>query len=288
MTAHPARRGAVILGVAVLAALAVPALAPQDPYDTASLDLLNSLLPPSFLPGGEAAFPLGTDGQGRDMLSAILFGARLSFSVGALALLLAALVGVPAGLLAGFAGGWADVVVMRLADAQLAVPAVLLALLLDGAARALLSPERAANVAVPVLVAAIGFGRWPQFARVVQGNARLVAQRDYVAAARLLGRSRWRILLGHVAPNATGPALVLAPLSLGLAVIDEATLSFLGVGLPVTRPSLGTLIRMGMEYLISGQWWVVLFPALALAVPLLLLNLYGDALRDRLSPELRQ
>jgi peptide/nickel transport system permease protein len=287
MKTHPARVAAFVLILAVGLALAVPALAPHDPFETASLDLINSLLPPAFMPNGDPAFPFGTDGQGRDMLSAVLYGARLSFSVGALALLLSAAIGVPVGLLAGAMGGVLDTLLMRLADAQLAVPPMLLALLLDGAARALLPPERVPELAVPVLIGAIGIGHWPQFARVVYTAARLAAAQDYVAAAQLLGRPARRILFAHVAPNAVGPALVLAPLLLGMAVIDEATLSFLGVGLPATQPSLGTLVRMGTDYLLSGQWWVALIPAAALAIPLLVLNGLGDALRDRLAPELR-
>lgn len=278
---------AAVAAMALLAALGAPLLAPQDPFDTASLDLRNSLLPPAFLRGGVPAFPLGTDGQGRDLLSAILYGARLSFLVGVLAVGLAAAIGLPAGLIAGYAGGWLDAALMRLADAQLAFPAVLLALLIDGVARALLAPARAEAAALPVLVAAIGVSRWPQFARLVRGAARLAAGCDYVAAARLIGLGRERVLFVHVAPNAIGPALVLLPLSLGLAVLDEATLSFLGVGLPPTTPSLGTLIRLGGEYLLAGQWWVVVFPAAALAVPVLALNVLGDALRDRLGAVVR-
>jgi peptide/nickel transport system permease protein len=278
---------AAIAGAAAIAALAAPILAPQNPFNSASLDLLNSLLPPAFLPGGASAFPLGTDGQGRDVLSAILYGARLSFVVGALAVALAAALGLAAGLAAGSTGGWTDAALMRLADAQLAFPAVLLALLIDGAARALLPRAEAEAAAAPVLVIAIGASRWPQFARLVRAAARLAAGRDYVAAARLMGLGRLRVLLAHVAPNALGPALVLAPLSLGLAMLDEATLSFLGVGLPATTPSLGTLIRLGEEYLLAGDWWVVVFPAAALALPVLALNVLGDALRDRLAAEAR-
>jgi peptide/nickel transport system permease protein len=278
---------AAIAGTAALAALAAPVLAPQNPFDSASLDIMNSLLPPAFLPGGAPAFPLGTDGQGRDILSAILYGARLSFVVGALAVALAAATGLAAGLAAGAAGGWADAALMRLADAQLAFPAVLLALLIDGAVRALLPRAEAEAAAVPVLVIAIGASRWPQFARLVRAAARLAAARDFVAAARLMGLGRPHVLLAHIAPNALGPALVLAPLSLGLAMLDEATLSFLGVGLPASTPSLGTLIRLGEEYLLAGDWWVVVFPAAALALPVLALNLLGDALRERLTAEAR-
>jgi len=273
-----------VLALVVLAVIAAPLYAPQNPFDIASLNLLNSLDPPSFLAGGVRHFPLGTDGQGRDVLSAILYGARLSFLTGVLAVVLAALIGVPLGLAAGYGGGVVDAVLMRLADAQLAVPAMLVALLADGVARALLPRPWLDWAAVPILVAAIGLARWPHFARVVRSAAQLEGDRDYVAAARLVGAKGFDIALDHVLPNVLGPALVLFALSLGFAVIDEATLSYLGVGLPPTRPSLGTLIRLGNDYLLSGEWWVIVFPALALAVPVLIANLLGDAIRDRLDP----
>ena len=275
---------AAVLAAAVLAVLLAPLYAPQNPFDIASLSLADSLDPPAFLPGGALHFPLGTDGQGRDMLSAILYGARLSFLTGVLAMLLAAAVGVPVGLAAGYVGGLADTVLMRLADAQLAVPAMLVALLADGVARALLPRATVAALAIPILAAAIGLARWPHFARLVRGAARLEGGRDYVAAARLAGVRGIGIARDHVLPNVLGPALVLFALTLGLAVMDEATLSFLGVGLPPTRPSLGTLIRLGNDYLLSGEWWVAVFPALALAVPVLSANVLGDAIRDRLDP----
>ena len=272
----------IVLAVLVLAVIAAPLYAPQNPYNLASLSLLDSLDPPSFLPGGNWQFPLGTDAQGRDVLSAILYGARLSFLVGALAVAVAAAIGVPVGLAAGFAGGALDALLMRLADAQLAVPAMLIALLADGVARVLLPHGWLDGASVAILVAAIGLARWPQFARLVRGAAHLEGQRDYIAAARLAGVKSFDIALDHILPNVMAPVLVLFALSLGLAVIDEATLSFLGVGLPPTRPSLGTLIRVGSDYLLSGQWWLVLFPALALAVPVLLANLLGDAIREQL------
>jgi peptide/nickel transport system permease protein len=275
------------LAAMLLAVILAPLYAPQDPFDIASLNLMDSLDPPSFLPGGVARYPLGTDGQGRDVLSAILYGARLSLLTGVLAMLLAALLGVPLGLAAGYAGGAIDAVLMRVADAQLAVPSMLVALLADGVARALLPRADVAMLAIPILAVAIGLARWPQFARVVRTAAQLERGRDYVSAARLAGVGGVRIARDHVLPNALGPALVMFALTLGLAVMDEATLSFLGVGLPPTRPSLGTLIRLGNDYLLSGEWWVVVFPALALAVPVLTANLLGDALRDRLDPAAR-
>lgn len=273
-----------VLAVIVLAVVAAPLYAPQDPFDIASLRLTDSLDPPAFLAGGVKEFPLGTDGQGRDVLSAILYGARLSFFVGGLAVVVAAVLGVPAGLLAGYGGGVVDAVLMRLADAQLALPALLVALLLDGVARTLVPRDWLDTSAIAILVGAIGLARWPQFARVVRTAAQLESQRDYTAAARLAGIKPFDIALDHVLPNVLGPALVLFALTLGLSVIDEATLSFLGVGLPPTEPSLGTLIRTGTDELLSGAWWVVVFPALALAIPVLAANLLGDAVRDALDP----
>jgi peptide/nickel transport system permease protein len=273
---------ASVLAVVVLASVAAPLYAPQDPFDIASLRLLDSLDPPWFLEGGVKEFPLGTDAQGRDVLSAILYGARLSFFVGGLASVLSAVLGVPLGLAAGYGGALADAVLMRLADAQLAVPAMLVALLADGIARALVPRDWRDAATVAILVGAIGASRWPQFALVVRTAAQLESRRDYVAAARLAGVRPFGIALRHVLPNVLGPALIVFALTLGLSVMDEATLSFLGVGLPPTRPSLGTLIRMGNDYLLSGEWWVVLFPALALAVPVLAANILGDAVRDRL------
>ena len=266
----------LVLALAVLSAFAGPLIAPQNPFDAGSLDLMDSLQPPFFLSGGQLRFLLGSDAQGRDVLSAILYGARLSILVGVLSVALAVAVGVPLGLAAGYAGGWLDAVLMRIADTQLAFPALLVALLADGVARALLPRDRVAAAALPVLVVAIGLGRWPQFARVMRVSVRGEVGRPYVEAARLMGLPPLRIAFGHVLPNAIGPALVLLRLSLGLAVLDEATLSFLGVGLPPTRPSLGTLIRLGHENLLSGEWWVIVFPALALALPLIAINMLGE------------
>jgi len=275
---------AALLAIIVVAVVAAPLYAPQNPFNIASLRLLDSLDPPSFLHGGVKRFPLGTDAEGRDVLSAILYGARLSFLTGGLALLLAAAIGIPLGLAAGYGGGVVDAVLMRLADAQMAVPAMLVALLADGIARTLLSHYFLQAAAVPILVIAIGLARWPHFARLVRTAAQLESKRDYVAAARLLGIKSFDIALDHVLPNVVGPTVVLFTLSLSFAVMDEATLSFLGVGLPSTRPSLGTLIRLGTDYLLSGEWWVIVFPALALAIPVVLANLLGDAIRDRFDP----
>jgi peptide/nickel transport system permease protein len=287
------RRSPVTIGAGavtallVLGALLAPLLAPHNPYDLASLNLLDARNPPAWQEGGSWDFPLGTDGQGRDVLSAILYGMRLSLFVGAGAVLLALVVGVGLGLLAGYAGGWVDVIVMRIADVQLSFPAILVALFVDGVARSLLPRDQQDNIALPVVILAIASSIWVQFARTVRGSTLVERHKEYVQAARIIGVRPMRIALGHVLPNAMGPVLVIATINLALAIITEATLSFLGIGIPLTQPSLGTLIRLGRDFLLSGEWWILLFPAAALASLALAVNLLGDWLRDALNPKLR-
>ncbi|HJS85884.1 MAG TPA: ABC transporter permease, partial [Acetobacteraceae bacterium] len=235
----------------------------------------------------EWAYPLGTDSQGRDVLSAIMFGARISLVVGLSAVIFAVLLGVAIGLVAGYAGGFLGALLMRAADVQLTFPAILMALLVDGVIGAALQPGTRAQVQIYVLIFAIGISRWPQFARTVRGSTLVERNKDYVAAARVVGLSRARILVSHILPNVLGPVFVIGTLTLGLAILDEATLSFLGVGLPPTQPSLGTLVRIGEDFLFSGQWWVTIFPGLALVLIVLAINLLGDWLRDALNPRLR-
>jgi peptide/nickel transport system permease protein len=268
-------------------ALFAPLLAPQNAFDPASFDLANSFLPPAWSGEGDARFWLGTDDQGRDMLSALLYGARISLLVGFLAVGFAAMLGIAIGLAAGMIGGWFDAAAMRLADVQLTIPALLTALMIDGVIRASVDPATHAALGLWVMVFAIGIAEWPQFARVTRAGAIAERNKSYVEAARLLGVPRATIALRHVLPNALPPIIVVATLSLGLAILAEATLSFLGVGLPPTTPSLGTLIRIGQEFLFSGEWWIVLFPALALVILVLSINLLGDWLRDALDPKLR-
>ncbi|MDE2006064.1 MAG: ABC transporter permease [Rhodospirillales bacterium] len=269
--------------VILLAALLAPWIAPHDPFDIATLSLLDSFRHPF----ADWVYPLGTDEQGRDMLSAIMFGTRVSLLVGAAAVAFAVVVGVGVGLVAGYAGGWLDGVLMRAADVQLTFPAILMALLVDGVAGALIPRAQHAAIQIYVIVIAIGIARWPQFARTVRGSTLVERGKDYVAAAQVIGIGRARILLTHILPNVLGPVLVIGTLTLGLAILDEATLSFLGVGLPPTQPSLGTLIRIGDDFLFSGQWWVTVFPGLALLALVLAINLLGDWLRDALNPRLR-
>jgi peptide/nickel transport system permease protein len=273
--------------VLVLAAVLAPWIAPQNPFDVANLNLLNSFNPPLPADGSDWAFPLGTDEQGRDMLSAIMFGMRVSLVVGAAAVVFAVVIGVAVGLVAGYAGGITDAVLMRAADVQLTFPAILMALLVDGVVSAVLPQSMHATMQIYVLIFAIGISRWPQFARTVRGSTLVERNKDYVMAARLIGLKSVRIMATHILPNVIGPVLVVGTLTLGLAILDEATLSFLGVGLPPTQPSLGTLIRIGDDFLFSGQWWVTIFPGVALVLMVLSINLLGDWLRDALNPRLR-
>jgi peptide/nickel transport system permease protein len=271
----------------VLGALLSPWLAPQNPFDPAALDLNAAFKPPAWLAGGERAYALGSDNQGRDILSTLLYGARISLGIGFASVLLSLALGVLLGLLAGYFGGRLDALLMRVADVQLSFPAILIALLIDGVARAALSPERHDALAIPVLVLSIGLSKWVDYARTVRGSTLVERNKEYVQAARVIGRRPLAILLTHVLPNVMGPVLVIATINVGVAIIIEATLSFLGVGVPPTEPSLGTLIRIGNEFLYSGEWWISVFPGIALIVLVLSVNLLGDWLRDALNPKLR-
>src|SRR4028118_2193871 len=265
-------------------ALLAPWIAPQNPFDLATLNLSDAFKPPAWAEEGDTAFPLGSDDQGRDVLSAIMHGARVSLLVGVCAVLFSTLVGVSVGLLAGYLGGTADAVLMRIADIQLTFPSILVALLVDGVGRAApvggghdggrpagrrlvagvvraaLEREDHDQIALFVVIFAIGISNWPQFARTVRGSTLVERNKEYVLAARVIGLSRLRIMLTHVLPNVLGPVLVIATLNLGFAILAEATLSFLGVGVPPTQPSLGTLIRIGNDFLMSGEWWITIFP----------------------------
>jgi peptide/nickel transport system permease protein len=277
---------AIVFLVCVGSAAFAPWVAPHNPFDLRQIDLLNSLKPPAWLPGGEATFPLGTDDQGRDVLSTILFGTRISLEVGIAAVLFSMALGVALGLISGYVGGKTDALIMRVADVQLSFPAILIALLVDGVARALL-PGQQDRLAFYVLVLSIGVSGWVQYARTVRGSTLVEKNKEYVQAARLFGIHPLAIMWRHVLPNVLGPVLVIATIHIATAIITEATLSFLGVGVPPTQPSLGTLIRIGNDFLFSGEWWVTLFPGLALVVMVLAINLLGDWLRDALNPRLR-
>lgn len=276
--------------VVVLFLLAVFAelVAPTNPFDVGSLNLMNGFTPPmqpnAFT--GEV-FPLGADNQGRDLLSAIIFGLRVSLFVGLTAVILAMVLGVSLGLLAGYRGGWVDSLIMRAADIQVTFPSILIAMLIFGVARGLLPPSMRDELAILVLIISIGLSEWVPFARTVRGTTLVEKEKEYVQAARLIGLSSGQIMLRHILPNVLSPVLVIATITLALAIIAEATLSFLGVGAPPTEPSLGTLIRIGQDFLFSGEWWILVFPAATLLALALSVNLLGDWLRDILNPRLK-
>jgi len=278
---------AFVTAVFFLLAIFATWLAVQNPFDPAQLELINSRIAPLWTADGQSPFLLGTDEQGRDVLSAILYGLRVSLTVGVLGVVFAAVLGIGLGLIAGYFGGWIDTLIMRIADVQLTFPAILIALLIDGVVKSALGNQLDSTTTVLVLVVAIGLSFWVQYARTVRGSVMVEKNRDYVAAAQLIGLPARVIMVRHVLPNTMGPILVIATINLALAIITEATLSFLGSGMPDTMPSLGTLIRIGNNYLFSGEWWVVIFPGLALASLILSINLLGDWLRDALNPKLR-
>ena len=272
----------------VLAAIFAPLIAPYDPFDPASLDLSDGFsrpMQPNEITG--KVFWLGSDGQGRDIFSAILYGSRVSLLVGAASVVFSLIIGVGLGLAAGYVAGRTEALIMRIADIQLSFPAILVALLVFGVARGLIPPAAQEQATLFVLVIAIGLANWAQYARTVRGSTLVEKNKVYVDAARLIGLKAWPVMLKHVLPNVAGPVLVIATINLALAVIEEATLSFLGVGMPPTQPSLGTLIRFGQQFLFSGEWWILLFPSLVLILLALSINLFGDWLRDALNPKLR-
>jgi peptide/nickel transport system permease protein len=288
------RRSPVAMGAAfvtlvmVLSAICAPLIATTNPFDPSSLNLMNGFSAPG-VPNqftGETFF-LGTDDQGRDVWSTILYGLRISLFVGAMAVAFAMVLGITLGLLAGYLGGWTETIIMRVADVQLTFPSILVALLIFGVARGVIPIEHRDQMAIWVLIIAIGLSDWVQFARVVRGATLVEKNKEYVQAARLIGRKPGAIMLKHILPNVLSPVLVIATISLALAIIAEATLSFLGVGAPPTQPSLGTLIRIGQDFLFSGEWWILFFPAVTLLALALSVNLLGDWLRDALNPRLR-
>ncbi len=278
----------LVVSLMVLSSVFAPLIAPTNPFDPASLNLMNGFTPP-MTPNAftQESFLMGTDDQGRDVFSTILFGMRISLFVGASAVLFAMVLGIVLGLVSGYFGGWTDTIIMRIADVQLTFPSILVAMLIFGVAKGVTPVEYRDQMAIWVLIIAIGLSDWVQFARVVRGTTLVEKNKDYVAAARLIGRSPWAIMVKHILPNAMSPVLVIATISLALAIIAEATLSFLGVGAPPTQPSLGTLIRIGQGFLFSGEWWILFFPACALLALALSVNLLGDWLRDALNPRLR-
>ena len=277
---------AVIAALCIFVAVFAPWVAPHDPFDLASVDLSDARLPPAWMEGGSPKFLLGTDDQGRDLLSAIMYGARISLFVGVASVLVSMIVGVGLGLLSGFAGGKVDALIMRICDVMLSFPSILVALLIDGVGRAVF-PNAPESLAFGVLIVAISLTGWVQYARTVRGSTLVERNREYVQAARVIGVAPLRIMFRHVLPNVLGPVLVLATIHVAAAILTEATLSFLGVGVPPTSPSLGTLIRIGNDVLFSGEWWITIFPGVMLILIALSVNLLGDWLRDALNPRLR-
>ncbi|WP_338608040.1 ABC transporter permease [Pelagibacterium nitratireducens] len=277
----------IVAAVLILAAIFAPFIAPYDPFNPRTLNLMNGFTPPMSESFSGSYFLLGSDHQGRDVFSAILYGSRVSLMVGLSAILFAMLLGVTLGLIAGYRGGLTDTIIMRIADVQLSFPSILIALLIFGIARGIIPPNQRESMAIFVLIFSIGLSDWAQFARTVRGSTMVERQKDYVSAARIIGVKPVFILIRHILPNVLGPVLVIGTIGLALAIIAEATLSFLGVGVPPTQPSLGTLIRIGQQFLFSGEWWILFFPAITLVLLALSVNLLGDWLRDALNPRLR-
>jgi peptide/nickel transport system permease protein len=278
---------ALVVFVLVFSAIFARWVTPYNPFDLATINLLDASLPPAWEEGGNPRFWLGTDDQGRDIFSAVIYGMQISLAIGIASVALSVLMGVGLGLLSGYVGGRLDAFIMRVCDVMLSFPAILVALLIDGVARAILPRDSHNELAFGVLIIAIALSGWVQYARTVRGSTLVEKNKEYVQAARVIGVSPFKIMLKHVLPNVLGPVLVLATVHIATAIITEATLSFLGVGVPPTTPSLGTLIRIGNEFLFSGEWWITIFPGLALILLVLSVNLLGDWLRDALNPKLR-
>ncbi len=277
---------ALIAFTCLFCALFANWVAPHNPFDLATLELGDARLPPAWMDEGRATYLLGTDDQGRDILSALMYGARISLAVGIASVLLSMAIGVTLGLVSGFLGGRIDAFIMRVCDVMLSFPSILIALLIDGVGRALF-PNAHETLAFGVLILAIALTGWVQYARTVRGSTMVERQKEYVQAARVIGVTPARIMRRHVLPNVLGPVFVLATIQIATAIITEATLSFLGVGVPPTSPSLGTLIRVGNDFLFSGEWWITIFPGAMLVLIALSVNLLGDWLRDALNPRLR-
>lgn len=278
---------AIVLVVLVFCAAAASLIAPHNPFDPATLNIMDARLPPVWVDGGTSTYLLGTDEQGRDILSTIFYGMRVSILVGIAAVAFSMTIGVALGLIAGYLGGWVDTVIMRLGDIQLSFPTIMIAFFIDGVAKIVMPIGMREEMRFYVVILAIGVADWVQFARTVRAATMIERRKDYVAAARISEVGGVRILLTHILPNTIGPVLVLATLGLGVAILTEAILSFLGLGMPPSQPSLGTLIRAGNDLLLSGEWWISLFPGAALVLLVLAVNIVGDWLRDVLNPRLR-
>ncbi len=278
---------AIIIVVIVLACVFANWVAPHTPFDPATLSIMDNNLPPAWLTGSDPRFVLGTDIQGRDVLSAMLYGGRISLMVGLGAVALSAAIGMTIGLVSGYFGGFTDTILMRIAEIQFAFPPILIALLFNGILKTTLPAHLFAQAAVPIMILAIGLAGWVQFARIVRSSVLVQRSQDYVTSCRAIGLPTTTILLRHITPNILSPVLVLAMLQIAVAIVTEATLSFLGLGTPLTEPSLGALIQIGSQYLFSGIWWVVIFPGTLLLIMVIAFNLVADWVRDFLNPRLR-
>jgi peptide/nickel transport system permease protein len=282
-----AQIASAIAAISVLGAVFAPIIAPTNPYDLATFDILDSFLPPSWSERGDSRFLIGTDDQGRDLLSSILYGTRLSLLVGLSSVAFASILGITLGVTAGYFGGRFDALVMRIADVQLSLPAILTALLIDGMARGLLPREQHEKLLIVVLTIAIGLSLWVNFARTARASTFVERNKEYVQAAEIMGLHPFRIMIVAILPNILGPLMVIGTVDLAVAILLEATLSFLGVGVPPNQPSLGTLIRIGTEYIFSGEWWIVIFPSMTLIIMIISVNILGDFFRAVLNPRLR-
>ncbi|RKT30887.1 peptide/nickel transport system permease protein [Roseovarius halotolerans] len=278
----------LVLLVLVLMAVLAPFLAPQDPYDLMQLDIMDSELPPSWKPGGDERFWLGTDAQGRGVFSTIMYGTGISLLIGIGAVIVQAVLGVTLGLIAGYKGGWIDSFLMRLADIQLSLSTLMMAIIALALFQAAFDANIYADYAIVMLIMVIGIAEWPKFARTVRSSVLGERKKEYVDAARVIGLPPRKIMWGHILPNTLTPVLVISTIQVAEAIMIEASLSFLGLGMPVDRPSLGSLIRSGFEFIFSGSWWITLYPAIVLVALILALNLLGDWLRDVLNPKLRR
>lgn len=285
----PTAVGAFVIVAAVVAmVVSAPWLAPQNPYDPLQIDIMDSEMPPSWVPGGDERFLLGTDAQGRGVLSTIMYGTGVSLLIGFGAVVVQAFIGISLGLIAGYRGGWIDAFLMRLADIQLSISTLMLAIIALAVFSAAFGPEAYAKLAIFMLIAVIGIAEWPRFARTVRASVLAEKKKEYVDAARVIGLSPGTIMRRHILPNTMTPVLVISTIQVAEAIVTEAALSFLGLGMPVNRPSLGALIRSGFEFIFSGSWWITLFPAIMLMLLILSINLLGDFMRDTLNPKLRR
>ncbi|MEQ8877161.1 MAG: ABC transporter permease [Phycisphaerales bacterium] len=279
--------GIVLLLLILMAALA-PFIAPQNPYDLMQLSIMDSEMPPAWRDGGDERFLLGTDAQGRGVLSTIMYGTGISLLIGIGAVVVQAILGITLGLIAGYKGGWIDAFLMRLADIQMSLSTLMIAIIVLAIFNATFDANTYADYAIFMLIVIIGIAEWPKFARTVRSSVLGEKGKEYVDAARVIGLPPRKVMWGHILPNTLTPVLVISTIQVAEAIMTEAALSFLGLGMPTDRPSLGSLIRSGFEFIFSGSWWITLYPAIVLVVLILALNLLGDWMRDVLNPKLRR